>query len=83
MSSKRQIKIAIARLNKTLWHEQNQLDGHKRYLQTLFQHSWLMLPAFLLPAFMAGWSSGRMPVKKLKHFGRFVLLSMASHAKKL
>ena len=50
---------------------------------TLFQDAWLMLPVILLPAFIAGWKSGRAPVHAFKQFGKFVILTMMSHIKRI
>ncbi|MFZ4076543.1 MAG: hypothetical protein ACOYKA_01025 [Legionellaceae bacterium] len=41
----------------------------------------LAVPVLLLPAFFAGWNSGKMPsaARRLKYFAHFVLASLVTH----
>ena len=83
MSARKQIMTALKILDRRLWSQQMQLNEHRRYFQALFQNNLLMLSSVLLPAFFAGWASGRVPAHKLKHFGKYVMLTVGTHIKKL
>lgn len=85
MSSRRQVMIALEKLETRLWNQQAQVDKHKRYFRTLLHDSNLMVPAMLLPAFLMGWKSGQLPRVGLMlwQFGEFVLISLISSVKRL
>lgn len=83
MSARKRVRQTIAMLDKQLRDEQMQLFQHRAYFRNWFEYRWLSVAAFLLPAFFAGWQSGKVPVHRIKQFGKLMMLQAASHIKKL
>jgi len=75
--------IAIALLDKQLWIQEAQVNKHQRYFLKLLRDNSFVVPVMLIPAFFAGWKSGRMPdaSRMFRQIGKFVGLAIMTHIK--